>query len=104
VNPQTPIATPSSIALSIAELGEPGYRLLKSIPITIQIEEGAYLASFFEANVHASGDTDQEAYENLRSMVLDTFDSLEKRTDSELATGAQHQRRVLVAYIARVPA
>lgn len=52
------------------------YRVLKSIPVVIQEQEDLFEAGFFEANIHAAGDNEQEAYDNLRTLILDIYESL----------------------------
>src|SRR5258706_9445412 len=67
---------PQQLALLLHDAADPSYQFIKPISVIVQLEEGAYLASFFDANIHASGDTDQEAFDNLRAAVLDTYEAL----------------------------
>ena len=52
------------------------YDLLCQIVVVIHPNESGYTAGFFDANIHASGDTDEEALRNLKSLILDTFEAL----------------------------
>ncbi len=92
-------AAPEALNVAINDLGEDGYELLRPVPVTIRPEEGEFLASFFDANIHATGATDQEAYDNLRSLILDTFDSLASVPASELALPVGRQARVLRRFV-----
>jgi predicted RNase H-like HicB family nuclease len=52
------------------------YRVKKPIPITVRPHEGEFLASFLDANVNASGETEQEAFEAVKALLLDMLDQL----------------------------
>lgn len=96
----TPVeAGGTSFRVDIEDLGAEEYRMVKTIPVTVRVEEGAFVASFFDANIHASGDTDQEAIDNLRSLVLDTYDSLAALPEPDLAPPARRQLTVLRKHI-----
>ena len=88
----------------IKELDDSNYEVVKPIPVTLQPDGEEFQASFFDANVHTAGATDQEALDNLRSLILDTFDTLVDLAESELAPAAQRQRAVLRRYVRRAPA
>ena len=64
------------ILVPITSFAPEPYQLVRQILTVIQPSEGGYIASFFDANVHASGDTEEEALRNLKSLILDVFDSL----------------------------
>lgn len=90
----------SSIKVAINDLSEPGYKLLKPIPVVVHLEkDGEHVASFFDGNIHASGDNDQEAFENLRSMILDTFDTLAGLQIEQMARPAADQWALLQRYL-----
>jgi hypothetical protein len=90
-----------SFSASISDLAEPAYRLAKAIPVVVRPEGGGYVASFFDANIHASGETDQEAIDNLRTMILDVFDQLTELVPDQLAPVAERQLRVLTNHMGR---
>ncbi len=91
----------TGLSLSIQEFGEEKYEAIKPIPVVVQPEDGEFLASFFEANIHAMGETDQEAFDNLRSSILDTYEELSEIPTSKLAPPALHQWNVLRCYMRR---
>jgi dCTP deaminase len=93
----------TALSLSIQDFGGEEYEVLKPIPIVVQPEDGEFLASFFEANIHAMGPTDQEAYDSLRSLILDTYESLAEVPPSSLAAPAAHQQNVLIHYLRARP-
>jgi predicted RNase H-like HicB family nuclease len=77
------------------------YTLKSPIKIKIVGNDSEYIASFQESNIYASGDTPYEAIENLKSLILDTFDSLTSEPQENLGTKAKHQRALLESIIER---
>jgi predicted RNase H-like HicB family nuclease len=52
------------------------FRVFKPIPVMIRPHDGGFLASFLDANVNASGETEQEAFEAVKALMLDMFEHL----------------------------
>ena len=47
---------------------DPGrYELVREIPVVLQQSDDAFTATFFDANIGTSGDTEEEAVDNVRS-------------------------------------
>jgi predicted RNase H-like HicB family nuclease len=78
------------------------YSLLKPMSVLIEDFEDGYLASFFDANIGTSGETEQEAFENLKSLVLDMFDSLSREAPERLGPEPARQLAVLRSFIRAV--
>lgn len=87
----------TSLEILIPEL-EKGYKALQPIPAKIQELGNSYLASFEEANISASGETWTSATINLKSLLLDIYDSLISET-SALSRPAQRQLATLLRYV-----
>jgi predicted RNase H-like HicB family nuclease len=77
---------------------EKGYTTLRPIPVKIQKTDDTYIASFEEANIHAGGDTWSEAARNLKSLILDIYDSLIAET-AMLGPGPKRQLASLLRYV-----
>lgn len=78
--------------------GEP-YTLLQPIPVKIErIEDNDSLASFEEANIAMSGETEQEAFQNLVAAVLDSFEDFSGE-EASLGPEPARQLRVLRRYL-----
>jgi predicted RNase H-like HicB family nuclease len=75
------------------------YRLLQPIQVTIEPEADGFVASFFDANISASGETEQEAFENLKGLTLDIFDSLGREAPERLGPEPARQLAVLRSLI-----
>jgi hypothetical protein len=75
------------------------YSVKKAIPICVQRGIGGFVASFADANIKVSGETQQEAYANLRELILDVFESLTALPESKLGFGPRRQLAVLRKFV-----
>lgn len=85
------------LTILITEL-ERGYKALQPIPVRIEKSGDAYVASFEEANIHASGETWASAALALKSLILDIYDSLIGET-AALGPGPKRQLATLLRYV-----
>ena len=77
------------------------YDLLRQIVVVIHPNETGHTAGFFDANIHASGDTEEEALRNLKSLILDTFDALSAEPPGQLGPEPKRQLAVLREFVRR---
>jgi hypothetical protein len=91
--------SPEVIADQITSFSPEPYALKSPMHIKILGREGEYIASHHESNIHASGDTTFEAIENLKSIILDTFDLLTSEPLENLGSKAKSQRAILEGVI-----
>ncbi|MGH9786980.1 MAG: hypothetical protein ACRD88_22650 [Terriglobia bacterium] len=77
------------------------YELRQPLLILVQREKEGFTASFFDANIHASGDTEEEAFRNLKSLILDVFDSLRAEPLEKLGPEPKRQLSVLEEFLRR---
>jgi len=75
------------------------YNLLKTILVSVHSVEGGFNAGWFDANIHSSGDNEEEAAGNLKSLILDFFDSLSNEPAEKLGPEPLRQLAVLKEYI-----
>ncbi|HEY6230463.1 MAG TPA: hypothetical protein VIW64_04310 [Pyrinomonadaceae bacterium] len=87
----------TSLYILISNL-EQGYKILKPLLAKVEPVGDGYVASFDEANIHASGETWSRAALNLKSLVLDIYDSLISET-STLSGPAKNQLATLLRYV-----
>jgi hypothetical protein len=87
----------SSLEILLTEL-EKGYTVLRPIPVKIRKSDDSYIASFDEANIHASGETWSDAALSLKSLILDIYDSLITET-APLGPGPKRQLATLLRYV-----
>ena len=78
------------------------YALRRPIPVAIQrLEADDFVASFEEANLAVSGETSQEAFQNLAIEILNLFEIFSEE-ESNLGPEPTRQLKVLKQYLARV--
>ena len=78
------------------------YEVLSPFSAVVKSSGDGYEASFFDANVHSSGDTEEEAISNLKSAILDMFDRLsDLERQGKLGPEPTRQLKVLSGYVNR---
>ena len=77
------------------------FEVLRPMSAVIQPLGKEHLATFFDANINASGETQEEAFANLKDVLLGTFQMLERMAESKLGPGPRRQRAVLAECIQR---
>jgi hypothetical protein len=87
----------ASLDILLTEL-ERGYKVLIPILVKIQPSGDSFLASFEEANIHASGETWAQAARHLKSLIVDIYDSLAAET-APLSRPAKTQLDALLRYV-----
>jgi len=86
--------------LAVIQTFEPEpYELLRPITVAIREDGDGYMATFYDANISTAGDTEQEAFENLKSLILDVFDSLAREQPERLGPEPQRQMAVLRSFL-----
>ena len=88
------------IAVLVRTLAPEPYELLQEIPVVVQPTEDGFLATFFDASLGMSGDTAEEAVDNLKALVVDVFESL-LRDEGRLGPQPIRQLAVLRAFLRR---
>jgi predicted RNase H-like HicB family nuclease len=87
------------VTLYIETFAPEPYRVKKAIPVCVQHRTDGFVASFADANIHASGDTQQEAFGHLKELILDIFDSLSALPVSKLGPEPRRQLAVLKDFL-----
>jgi predicted RNase H-like HicB family nuclease len=90
----------SSKTVEVRTFAPEPYQL--SSPISVTVEEdaaGSFVASFFDANISTTGENEQEAFENLKSLILDVFDSLNREAPAKLGPEPRRQLAVLRRFL-----
>ncbi len=92
----------SSHVSVISSFAPEPYDLLYPIYVSIyQTDRDEYSASFADANLHASGDTEYETLENLKSLILDVYDSLVVEKEEDLGPGPKRQLLILQSFLSK---
>ena len=85
--------------IPITTLAPSHYELRRDIPAVLQPVDDGFTATFFDANISASGDTEEEAVSNLRSLIVDIFVDLQSEAPARLGSEPSRQLAVLKALI-----
>lgn len=91
----------SPILVPIQSLAPEPYEVIKPFHAVVQVQDDQYIATFFDANISASGDTETEAIFNLKDMIVGTFDVLSETSENKLGSGPAQQKKVLQEFIAK---
>lgn len=73
--------------------------VLAPIEAVIRPSDGGFVATFFDANVNASGETETEAFENLKDMLVATFEEFSALGSERLGPEPARQLAVLRRFI-----
>jgi hypothetical protein len=82
---------------------EPGpFQITQQIPVTIQGDGEDFTATFTEANVSASGETEADAIANFKESLVSRFEILQSKSAKELGPLPARQWRILQSVVKRV--
>ena len=73
--------------------------LKQYIPVSLTEISDGYIASFVEANIHSSGETELEAIDNLRTLITDFYTRLSGLAPSLLGPMPAKQFSILRSFI-----
>jgi hypothetical protein len=89
----------SPILVPIESLAPEPYEVIKPFHVVVRFQDNQYIASFFDANLSASGDTRAEAVSNLKDIVIGTFEVFIMLDEKELGAGPKNQLKVMKEFI-----
>lgn len=90
------------IIVPITTFAPEPFELRDSLWVVVQPVADGFTATFFDANISTSGDTQQEAVANLKDLILDVFLDLEEEPKDRLGPEPARQLAVLRALIRKV--
>jgi hypothetical protein len=79
------------------------YVVLKPILVTVHSVDGAFSAGWFDANIHFSGDNEDEAISNIKNLILDFFNTFSDEPVERLGPEPIRQLAVMKEYIQKRP-
>jgi hypothetical protein len=89
------------ITVPITTFAPEPYELIKAMKAVVQPVEDEFVATFFDANINASGGTQQDAVANLKDMMLGLLEVLEEEPADKLGKEPARQLAVLREFIRR---
>ena len=89
------LASRQTITVPITSLAPEPLTLRHPIFVVVQPEGDEFSATFFDANINASGDTQTEAVDNLKEILVSAYRRLSDLGESRLGPGPRKQLAVL---------
>jgi hypothetical protein len=86
-------ALSQSIIVPVTTLSPEPFELSRPLMIVVQPDDDSFTATFFDANINASGNTQADAVANLKDLLVTFFVMLEK--EKKLGKGPTRQLAVL---------
>lgn len=93
-----------SIWVPIESFAPEPFEVIKPFTVVVNPADDGFEASLYDANLYSSGDTEAEAVNNLKSVILDTHTMLEQLDESKLGPGPLKQRNALASLVRRTVA
>ena len=81
--------------MPIVSLAPEPYSLKRTLFVVVQPEGNEFSATFFDANINASGDTQVEAIFNLKDILVSTYRRFSSLGEAKLGPGPRKQLAVL---------
>jgi hypothetical protein len=75
------------------------YRTLAPFTVVVRAEQDEYLASWFDANLVASGSSPEEAFSNLKDIIVAVYESLKNLPEEQMGPGPARQIKILRKFI-----
>lgn len=95
------LAAPHRLRIPVATLAPEPYEIIRPFEAIVELSEGEYIGSFFDAGISASGESPMEAFANLKDMVTGVFGLLLDMDGAHLGPEPKRQLDVLREFIRR---
>jgi hypothetical protein len=86
--------------IPINTLAPEPFEVLKIFVVGVHPVEGGFQASWRDANIETTGDNEAEAIENLKSLIIDSFEILTSEPKKNLGPESRRQLAILTEFIA----
>ena len=99
-NKVSEVQSRACITVPIQSVAPEPFDLVHAIHVVVQQSGEDFSATFFDANINASGETQEEAVTNLKDLLVATFEALESMPE-KLGPGPKRQLAVLKQFLRR---
>lgn len=89
------VSSPKSIIVPIETMEPYPFDVVKLFHVVVEPIDGEFEASLYDANIGASGDTESEAVENLKDIIVNLFERYSKEGSTKLGPGPTKQWAIL---------
>lgn len=101
--PRSPVPWPVLTAVvPVTTFAPEPFEVICPFSVVIQPSGDDFVATFFDANINASGETQEEAFAALKDVLLTTYQLLRRMPEAQLGPGPRRQKAALSAVIRRV--
>ncbi len=90
-----------AMIVPITTLAPEPYDLLREIKVVVQPASDEFLATFFDANVNATGCNETEAVDNLKEILTSRFEYLDRLAPTLLGPAPSRQIAILRTFMRR---
>lgn len=90
----------ADLTIPVESLAPEPFEVLRPFHVVVQAQDEGYIATFFDANLSASGDTREESVANLKDLIVGVYKVLARHTEDRLGPGPAKQLHALRAFIA----
>ena len=90
----------SALIVPVQSLTPQPLAVVKPFQVVVRAQDEGYVATFFDANLSASGDTREEAVANLKDIIAGVYQVLISHEEHQLGPGPAKQLQVLKDFIA----
>jgi len=90
-----------TFVVPLSTLSPAPYQITQQIPVTIEGDGEEFTATFTEANVSATGETEADAIANFKDSLLSCYQLLEKKTPDQLGPLPTRQWTVIKGVVKR---
>jgi hypothetical protein len=81
----------------------PAFQMTGPVPVTVEGDGETFTATFVEANVSASGETEADAIANFKDTLMSSYELLEALPSRELGPLPSRQWEILQSVVRRTP-
>lgn len=91
-----------TFVVPLTTLAPAPFQITQQIPVTIEGDGEEFTATFAEANISASGETEADAIANFKDSLVSSFELLERKGPMELGPLPTRQWRILASAVKRI--
>ncbi|MBI3852395.1 MAG: hypothetical protein HY298_19235 [Verrucomicrobia bacterium] len=97
------VGSSRSIIAPIETFAPEPYEATKPFHVVVEPVDDEFIATLFDANINASGDTAEESVSNLKDIMLTLFERLQREPQGKLGSGPARQLSVLKSLVRKQP-
>ena len=90
------------ILVPISTLAPAPLEVIRDFQVLLRPIDEGFVATLFDANISSSGETQSEAVDNIKDLIVMVFESLEHEDDNRLGPAMIRQKHALNSLMRRV--